>query len=273
MAGIEISNFSKFLFEKEKGKKKKSKTSDAEETKSSGSKITWMPEWNIPIDPNAIQKLMINSEACVRYSMMSIERINSLFTEKERENAEPAINKIQKAVEDIKEQREKIYLKGEDKKSGLAFNFWEKYKEAKDIKDKATLVMDTEEGRKGITQKEMDSFVGGEKEKYGKFGEAEALIETARKLVDTGEMSKYEYIDNIENYSKDEDKKGIGLGEGLKKVMYTEIKTAISDFQSSIDNYLKALHEYLDTFKEFINDAKESTIAELGNELTSQEKK
>ena len=103
------------------------------------------------------------------------------------------------------------------------------------------------------------------------FKDVKEKISEAKSLVDSGEMSLKEYTANIEEYTGDKEKKSVEVGEGLRKVMYEEIKDGISDLQAAIDNYTSApgeknaLDQYLKVYSEFIDKTKSQyTITGMG---------
>jgi len=215
----------------------------------------WLAEWSIPIDPLRVKDLIRNSEMCVRASLSCIKEIKILLSEEARKESDAKIGELESVIEKIKGLREgnkdiKKYLLGpkeeaKGSETGVIYTFWSALG-AKGA-DKIKLI----EGDSGFTTTMNDSFLKN-------FDEAKIKIQEARDLIDSGEMSLAEYSANIKEYTEDKEKKSVEVGEGLKKVMYDEIKDGISDLQAAIDNYTSAsggknaLDEYLKVYNEFI---------------------
>lgn len=247
---MEIINFSDFLFEKEKKKEKDSQTKPDAKAADDEWKKKWDKNWSIPIDPERIKPVVNQLELCVRNCKRSIERINLLFSEADQKKSEKPIGDLNAYVDEITKMR----LGGGNGKGvvkdgiiKIAENFWEDW--SKDEGNRASLIKSS----KGITQEEREEFIN-------KIVLSKDKIDAARKSVDTGDISNAEYIQNIKNYIKDKEGRGIGFEEGMKKVMYETIKEGISDLQSSIDNYIKALDEYTSVYNTFMDNVQKGAI-------------
>lgn len=241
---------------------------DKAEKESIDSKKLWPDSWTIPIDPTRIESLVRNAEMCVRCSLSCIKEISLLMTEAAREEAKKPIEDLEKKLKDINALREggkdssdkevKDYILGkedeaEGSQTGKVYSFWrDNYdKETKKIKDPSKTI----EGSTGFTGTMNTKFLTN-------FEDAKKLIDNARSKVDEGKFSSKEYFSNITSYSEDQEGKSVEIGEGLKKVMFEEIKEGIADLQAAIDSYTSgtgeknALDQYLKVYKQFIDKTK-----------------
>ena len=242
----------------------------------------WPEGWNIPIDPLRVKDLIRNSELCVRASLSCIKEIKILLSEEAQKEPDAKIVELESIIEKIKGLREgnkdiKKYLLGpeeeeEGKETGVIYTFWRKRYNEKGEMKKIDSENSIEDGN-GFTITMNDSFLKN-------FNEAKIKIQEVRDLIDSGEMSMAEYFKNVEAYTEDKDDKKVTVGEGLRKVMYEEIKDGISDLQAAIDNYTSAsggknaLDEYLKVYNEFINKAKSQyTLTGTGNNKEIELKK
>jgi len=214
-----------------------------EEKKKAGD---WSEGWNIPINPLRLRTIMKNSEMCLRTSSSCIKEISLLFSSAEESDA--IVKSAEDTIEIIKAARETLFGPGEEK-TGTMYKFWEAW-EAADA-DKIKLIKKGGGFTNGIHLKFLQDIELGKNQ-----------IQEAKDLVDSGEMSMAEYFKNVEAYTEDKDDKKVTVGEGLRKVMYEEIKDGISDLQAAIENYAtapgekNALDQYLKVYNEFINKAK-----------------
>jgi hypothetical protein len=206
------------------------------------------------------------------------------MSETAREDAKSKIEELEKKLKDINALREggensekediKDYILGKEieadgSETGKIYTFWrDNFDEKNKMKDPSKITGE----KSGLTVKMNKDFIEN-------FEEAKLKIEEARALVDEGKISKAEFFSNVEAYSEDEERKSVEVGEGLKKVMYEEVKEAIGDLQSAIDNYTSAsgeknaLDQYLKVYKEFINKAKDKYVVEgSGDKKTIKEK-
>jgi hypothetical protein len=250
--------------DKEKDKEKEAKEKEKD----------WLESWTIPINPVRVEDLIRNAEMCVRCSLSCIKEINSLMSETAQEDAKSKIEELEKKLKDINSLREggknskdeevKDYILGkedeaEGSETGKIYTFWrDNYdKENKKIKDPSKIAGE----KSGLTVKMHKDFIKN-------FEEVKLKIEEARASVDEGKISKAEFFSNVEAYSDDDEGKSVEVGEGLKKVMYEEVKEAIGDLQAAIDNYTSgsgeknALDQYLKVYKEFIDKAKDKYVVE-----------
>jgi hypothetical protein len=233
----------------------KLKTPGTDGTGWNGTKVTdegkkkagdWSEGWNIPIDPLRLRTIMKNSEMCLRTSSSCIKEISLLFSSAEESDA--IVKSAEETIEIIKAARETLFGTGEEK-TGTMYKFWEAW-EAADA-DKIKLIKKGGGFTNGIHLKFLQDIELGKNQ-----------IQEAKDLVDSGEMSMAEYFKNVEAYTEDKDDKKVTVGEGLRKVMYEEIKDGISDLQAAIENYAtapgekNALDQYLKVYNEFINKAK-----------------
>ena len=207
--------------------------------------------WSIPIEPLRIKNLMQQIEMCLRSSTSCIKQIIVELPKDEKEVPNKAVAEIEKITTEMR--KEVITLLGENlKENGTAQSFWAAWGATGATEsDKIKLI----KGGKGFTNGIHLKFlkdVGLTKDK----------IQKAKDLVDSGEMSKQEYIDNVQEYTEDNEGKKVTVGEGLRKVMYEEIKDGISDLQAAVDNYTSApgeknaLDQYLKVYNEFIDKTK-----------------
>jgi hypothetical protein len=189
---------------------------------------------------------MKNSEMCLRTSSSCIKEISLLFSSAEESDA--IVKSAEDTIKIIKAARETLFGPGEEK-TGTMYKFWEAW-EAADA-DKIKLIKKGGGFTNGIHLKFLQDIELGKNQ-----------IQEAKDLVDSGEMSMAEYFKNVEAYTEDKDDKKVTVGEGLRKVMYEEIKDGISDLQAAIENYAtapgekNALDQYLKVYNEFINKAK-----------------
>ena len=233
----------------------KLKTPGTDGTGWNGTKVTdedkkkagdWSEGWNIPIDPLRLRTIMKNSEMCLRTSSSCIKEISLLFSSAEESDA--IVKSAEDTIKIIKAARETLFGPGEEK-TGTMYKFWEAW-EAADA-DKIKLIKKGGGFTNGIHLKFLQDIELGKNQ-----------IQEAKDLVDSGEMSMAEYFKNVEAYTEDKDDKKVTVGEGLRKVMYEEIKDGISDLQAAIENYAtapgekNALDQYLKVYNEFINKAK-----------------
>jgi hypothetical protein len=228
----------------------------------------WLPKWSIPIDPLRVEDLIRNSEMCVRASLSCIKEIKILLSESAQEDSESKILEIEGIIKKIKDLREGKLLgleeEAEGNETGKIYTFWRKrYNEKGELKeiDSGNSI----ENGDGLTTEMNDEFLQN-------FKDVKVKISEAKSLVDSGEMSLKEYTANIEEYTGDKEKKSVEVGEGLRKVMYEEIKDGISDLQAAIDNYTSApgeknaLDQYLKVYSEFIDKTKSQyTITGMGD--------
>ena len=151
--------------------------------------------------------------------------------------------------------REKLLGKVDEREgeeTGVIYTFWKKFNAEKITDDDKIKLIKEGGGLTGTLNEEFLNNFKGVKE----------VIQEAKNLVDSGEMSMEEYFRNVETYTEDNDDKSVSAGEGLKKVMYEEIKDGISDLQASIDNYTSAsgeknaLEQFLKIYNEFIGKTK-----------------
>jgi len=221
----------------------------------------WPAGFSIPINPLRVKDLIRNSEMAVRCSLSCIKQIKILLSESAQKESDKAIEELEAIIKSINDLREgskevKTYLLGpeeekEGSETGIIYSFWTSL--GATGADKIKLI----EGNTGFTIKMHEEFLQN-------FNDAKEKIKEARDLVDSGEMSKDEYFANVKDYTEDKEDKSVEVGEGLKKVMYEEIKDGISDLQAAIDNYTSApgeknsLDQYLKVYSEFIEKSKES---------------
>lgn len=225
----------------------------AEESKSAASK--WDSDWNIIIDPNILWPLMVQSELCVRSCLGCIQEIRMNLANKDEKSLVDEINPISELIDSIKNKNDALLGKGVEK-NGTLFKFWKD--NGLDPKEKKT----KEEKIKLIKAKTDNGFTSKDREDYFKlYADVKELLKKARTSVDDGEMTEEEWTRNVEKYTKDESG-SIKVGEGLRAVMYSEVKEAFSLLQSAMDNYAlgdgekNALDQYLKTSQQFIDDAK-----------------
>ena len=212
----------------------------------------WIPEWSIPIDPLRVRILMQNAEMCARASASCIKQISDLFSKSSQVKANAKISEVDAIIKKIEDLG--INVLGEkEEKTGLMYTFWTAL--GVTGADKPKLI----KGNTGFTTIMHLEFIKN-------FDDVKIKIQEAKDLVDTGEMSSKEYLRNVKEYTKDDEDKNVAVGEGLRKVMYEEIKDAISDLQAAIDNYTtapgekNALDQFLKVYNEFINKAKSRYI-------------
>ena len=209
----------------------------------------WPEGWNIPIEPLRIRTIMKNSEMCLRISSSCIKEISLLFSSAEESDA--IVKPAEDVVDIITAAREALFGPGKEE-TGTMYTFWTAWKAAGADTDKIKLITG---GKGGFTIKMYNDFIGNIE-----LGKNE--IQKAKDLVDSGEMSMDEYFRNVEAYTEDKDDKKVTVAEGLRKVMYEEIKDGISDLQAAIENYTtapgekNALDQYLKVYNEFISKAK-----------------
>ena len=213
-----------------------------------GKKDASASEWvglTIPIEPLRIKNLMQQIEMCLRSSTSCIKQIIMELPTDEKKVPNEAVAEIEKITTEMR--KEVIALLGENlKEDGTAWAEWV----AKGA-DKIKLI----KGGKGFTNEIHLKFLED-------VGLTKNKIQKAKDLVDSGEMSKQEYIDNVQEYTEDNEGKKVTVGEGLRKVMYEEIKDGISDLQAAVDNYTSApgeknaLDQYLKVYNEFIDKTK-----------------
>ena len=235
----------------------------------------WPAEWNIPIEPLRIRTIMENSEMCLRTSSSCIKEISLLFSS--AEDSDTIVKTAEDIIKKITDAREALFGPGKEE-TGTMYTFWAAWKATGADTDKSTLITG---GTGGFTIKMYNDFIGNIE-----LGKNE--IQKAKDLVDSGEMSMAEYFSNIETYTEDKDDKKVTVGEGLRKVMYEEIKDGISDLQAAIENYAtapgekNALDQYLKVYNEFINKAKSNYTVnitdgnkkiEVKKEVKKEEKK
>ena len=242
----------------------------------------WPEGWNIPIDPLRVKDLIKNSEMCVRASLSCIKEIKALLSEEAQKESDVKIGDLEAIIESIKGLREgnkdiKKYLLGpeeeeEGKETGVIYTFWRKRYDEKGEMKKIVDENSIEEGD-GFTTTMNDSFLKN-------FDEAKKIIQEARDLIDSGEMSSKEYLKNVQKYTEDGEEEKVTVGEGLRKVMYEEIKDGISDLQAAIDNYTSApgeknaLDQYLKVYNGFIDKTKSQyTLTGTGNNKEIELKK
>lgn len=225
----------------------------AEENELAASK--WDPAWNIIIDPNILWPLMVQSELCVRSCLGCIQEIRMNLANKDEESLVKELSPISALIDSIYNKNNDLLGKGV-KKDGTLFKFWED--NGLDPKKKKT----QEEKIKLIKAKTDNGFTSKDKEDYFKlYAEVKELLKKARTSVDDGEMTEEEWERNVEKYAKD-GSGSVKVGEGLRAVMYSEVKEAFSLLQSAMDNYAlgdgekNALDQYLKTSQQFIDDAK-----------------
>ena len=217
-----------------------------EEKKKAGD---WPEGWNIPIEPLRIRTIMKNSEMCLRISSSCIKEISLLFSSAEESDA--IVKPAEDVIDIITAAREALFGPGKEE-TGTMYTFWTAWKAAGADTDKIKLITG---GKGGFTIKMYNDFIGNIE-----LGKNE--IQKAKDLVDSGEMSMDEYFRNVEAYTEDKDDKKVTVAEGLRKVMYEEIKDGISDLQAAIENYTiapgekNALDQYLKVYNEFISKAK-----------------
>ena len=264
--------------------KKSEGWNEAKEKEETDKENLWPDSWTIPIDPTRVEDLIRNAEMCVRCSLSCIKEISLLMSETAQEDAKSKIEELEKKLKDINALREggensekediKDYILGKEdeadgSETGKIYTFWrDNFDEKNKIKDPSKITGE----KSGLTVKMNKDFIEN-------FEKAKLKIEEARALVDEGKISKAEFFSNVEAYSEDEERKSVEVGEGLKKVMYEEVKEAIGDLQSAIDNYTSgsgeknALDQYLKVYKEFINKAKDKYVVEgSGDKKTIKEK-
>ena len=221
-----------------------------DEGKKDASASEWVG-WSIPVEPLRIKNLMQQIEMCLRSSTSCIKQIIMELPTDEKTVPNKAVAEIEGITTEMR--KEVIALLGENlKEDGTAQSFWAEWGATGATEsDKIKLI----KGGKGFTNEIHLKFledVGLTKDK----------IQKAKDLVDSGEMSKQEYIDNVKEYTKDNEDKKVTVGEGLRKVMYEEIKDGISDLQAAVDNYTSApgeknaLDQYLKVYNEFIDKTK-----------------
>lgn len=215
----------------------------------------WLLEWSIPIDPERVKDLIKNSESCVTQSKACLGQIKILLSDESRKESDAKIKDIFEAGNKMLTLREKLLGKvdeGEGEETGVIYTFWKKFNAEKITDDDKIKLIKEGGGLTGTLNEEFLNNFKGVKE----------VIQEAKNLVDSGEMSMEEYFRNVETYTEDNDDKSVSAGEGLKKVMYEEIKDGISDLQASIDNYTSAsgeknaLEQFLKIYNEFIGKTK-----------------
>jgi hypothetical protein len=228
----------------------------------SGKKVDdWKKGWSIPIEPLRVRNLMQNAEICVKASVSCIKQISDLFPKKSQVEADAKILEADAIIKKIEELGVNALGPGEEE-TGLMYPFWAALGAtgATDA-EKITLI---EKGT-GFTNTMHVDFI-----KY--FDDVKVKIQEAKDLVDSGEMTSAEYESNVKEYTEDEEGKNVAVGEGLRKVMYEEIKDGISDLQAAVDNYStapgekNALDQFLKVYNEFIGKAKSKyTITIVGD--------
>jgi hypothetical protein len=226
----------------------------------------WIPEWSIPIDPLRVRILMQNAEMCARASASCIKQISDLFSKSSQGKADAKILEVDAIIKKIEDLGIKV-LGAQEEKTGLMYPFWTAL--GVTGADKPKLI----KGNTGFTTTMHLEFIKN-------FDDVKIKIQEAKDLVDTGEMSSKEYLRNVKEYTKDDEGKNVAVGEGLRKVMYEEIKDAISDLQAAIDNYTtapgekNALDQFLKVYNEFINKAKSNyTVTGKGKDKKIEVKK
>jgi hypothetical protein len=244
-----IVNFSEFLFEKGDKSEKKDTSEDKDKSKKEISK--WEENWSIPVDPDVVSPLLENSELCLRSSLACIKQISSLVQNDKKLDQE--ISNIEDKISEIDKLRQEYISEEGSEKNGKLYSFWESYNERKEKGGKTSTDELIKEGS-GMTGKSSSEYLN-------KLRETRDLIIKCKSLADSGQMTSKEWEANVRNYSKDVDNRSVKTGEGLKSVMYAEIKDAFSFLQSAIDNYCasegkNALDEYIKTYEGFIEDYK-----------------
>ena len=226
----------------------------------------WIPEWSIPIEPLRVRILMQNAEMCARASVSCIKQISDLFSKSSQEKADAKILEVEAIIKKIEDLGIKV-LGAQEEKTGLMYPFWTAL--GVTGADKPKLI----KGNTGFTTIMHLEFIKN-------FDDVKIKIQEAKDLVDTGEMSTKEYLRNVKEYTQDDEGKNVAVGEGLRKVMYEEIKDAISDLQAAIDNYTtapgekNALDQFLKVYNEFINKAKSRyTVSGTGDNKKIEVKK
>ena len=92
--------------------------------------------------------------------------------------------------------------------------------------------------------------------------DSKELIKEGKELADDGKMTADEWIENVEFYDKDSEGKSVEVQEGLKSVMYAEVKEAFKLLQEAIENYstgeseANALDQYIKVYNQYIEKAK-----------------
>jgi len=268
---------------------------DPEKKKVEDSKSEWklnnQKSWTIPVNPNRISALLVQSEMCIRYSLACIDQIANLSISAntgEKEKLEGLIGEkgtLSAKIKSIKDTIVELIGEGEEGE-GSVHKFWYKiYPEKKKDDSEESSEEDTkksaEEDTKKPTEEEIKEFIKNDSatEKTNLtsekneailtlFSEAKELIKQAKQLADDGKMSQAEWEDNIKEYSKD-DSGSVKVGEGLKSTMYLDVKDGFDLLQSAIDNYStggsekNALDQYLKNYKEVIQRAKVKYSADI----------
>ena len=234
------------------------------------SKAEWksgeQKSWTIPVNPDRISALLIQSEMCIRYSLACVDQIANLSISANTGEKEKLMGLIgekgtlSSKINSIKSTIVELIGEGEEGE-GSVHKFWNKLNPL-NPKTKKPTEEEMKEFIKTDSKTETTNLTSEKNEVIlTLFSEAKELIKQAKQLADDGKMSQAEWEDNIKEYSKD-DSGSVKVGEGLKSTMYLDVKEGFELLQSAIDNYStgesekNALDQYLKNYKEVIQRAK-----------------
>jgi hypothetical protein len=235
------------------------------EIKKEGDKI--LNDKTLPIGTETakgIYGILTQCELCISYSRSCLVQIDNLSIVSDKETG----NKLKDILDPKKEggigekiEKIKLTLKGifeEEKGSASIFNktysgLLEKYNSSKDEEEKNKI---KEEISKLITDSNSKGFtLSNYNDIKSRFSELKDIIKNAKEIADDGEITKEEWIENVKNYTKDENKIKVKSGEGLRASMYGQVKEAFSLLQSAIDNYSTGENEKnaIDQYLSFVD--------------------
>lgn len=228
----------------------------------------WNNKWFIPINPGRVKILIQQSETCIRSSKACIEQIKLYMSPKETDDLSKKIEDIDKEIEKIEEWRISKLGKLDEKEgeeTGSLYKFWNEYSQKDDSENKTKALTDEERinlikggtgaNKSGLTESENSDFLS-------LLEKSKKLIKEGKELADDGKMTSDEWFENIEFYDKDSEGKSVEVQEGLKSVMYAEVKEAFKLLQEAIENYstgeseANALDQYIKVYNQFIEKAK-----------------
>jgi hypothetical protein len=235
----------------------------------------WDDNWNIIIDPIILWPLMVQSEVCVTSCLGCIQEIRLNLSNKDEESLVKGINAVSDKITEISEKNVALLGNGKEK-NGTLFKFWKD----NGLDPKSEKKKTEEEKIKLIKTKTENGFTSTDSEAYFKlYADVKELLKKARTLVDDGEMTEDEFKRNVEKYTRDKDNLSVEVGEGLRDVMYSEVKEAFGLLQSAMDNYVlgddkkNALDQYLKVNQQFINDSKSEYTAALNPKIETEKPK
>ena len=252
---------------KSDGKDGWNETKDKEESEKKLNE-KWNDKWFIPINPDRVKILIQQSETCITSSKACIEQIKLYMSPKETDDLSKKIDEIDKKVEEIEKWRISKLGKLDEKEgeeTGSLYKFWNEYSQEDDSKKNIKALTDdqrislikggTGSAKSGLTESENSDFLS-------LLEDSKELIKEGKELADDGKMTADEWIENVEFYDKDSEGKSVEVQEGLKSVMYAEVKEAFKLLQEAIENYstgeseANALDQYIKVYNQYIEKAK-----------------